>query len=96
MKVMWAYFRHRGSGKMGGYHEGNKGVSYHSHQSSLFSGRQKSKQKSSRQSDQEGYRRGMEDAIWGDSYHYYRGVKGNDSYRNGYTRGYEENSWEDD
>lgn len=47
-------------------------------------------------SDQEGYRRGMEDAIFGDSYHYIRGVKGSDSYRNGYIRGYEENCWCDE
>lgn len=38
----------------------------------------------------DGYRQGMEDAIYGDRYRYTRGVKGSDSFKSGYQRGFEE------
>ena len=38
----------------------------------------------------DGYKQGMEDAIYGDRYRYTRGGKGSDSFKSGYQRGFEE------
>lgn len=85
--------KHNGEHEYGGsYYHPNSGDSQYRRNKSSFRSEREDKQRS----DQEGYRRGMEDAIFGDSYHYTRGVKGSDSYRNGYTRGYEENCWDDE